>query len=160
MPASTEVPLRNRSGKIVAYAMVDDEDAESVLAHRWSLTNGYPASRFGGRLWYLHRWLLGEPPGQTDHINRNKLDCRRSNLRTVSDAENKQNVPARGGTSRHRGVWWLECKQRWVAGFGCKQGHCHRRWFRTEREAAEYIAKWRRENLPFSVDEKLCSPTM
>lgn len=40
----------------------------------------------------LHRWVMGNPSGlQIDHINRNTLDNRKSNLRIVTCQQNSQN---------------------------------------------------------------------
>jgi len=151
------IPLHNRAGEVVAHAIVDVGDAEELSQYNWHLAKtGYAAARINGKVWTMHRWLLRDPPGQTDHINRNKVDCRRDNMRIVSDAQNKQNVPGRGGSSKHRGVSWDKHAQRWSARFG---QHCHQM-FRTELEAAHFISDWRRKNLPFSTEMDACSPTM
>lgn len=83
------------SGK---YAIVDDSDYELVCNHVW---------RFGGRTGYaetsihsgntcrtirMHQLILRAQKGMvTDHINRNKLDNRRTNLRVASFSENARN---------------------------------------------------------------------
>jgi len=150
------VLLHNRQGEVVARAIVDDADVELVSQHSWHLAKtGYAATNIKKRVITLHRFLLQEPPIQVDHINRDKLDCRRQNMRVVTDAQNKQNVPARGGTSQYRGVSWDERQQKWSARFGGR-GH---RTFHTELEAARYISDWRRHNLPFSVEADICSHT-
>lgn len=40
---------------------------------------------------YLHRLILSEPKGYVDHINGNKLDNRRKNLRIVNSLQNTLN---------------------------------------------------------------------
>jgi len=58
---------------------------------------------------FLHRFLLGEPPGMdVDHINGNTLDNRLENLRAISHAENTRNRkgPRRGSRSGVKGVSW------------------------------------------------------
>lgn len=69
----------------------------------------------------LHRVLLGLKPGDrqiVDHINRNRFDNRRSNLRIVTSAQNAQNRSrARNNTTGFKGVrqvrkWF----QGWAAG--------------------------------------------
>lgn len=62
----------------------------------------------------LHRFLMNPPKGMyVDHINSDKLDNRRSNLRIVTNAENMQNVkkPRSDNKSGYRGVW--KVKDKW-----------------------------------------------
>ena len=64
-------------------------------------------------------WLMeygSLPLGQIDHINQVKTDNRLSNLRDVSDAENKKNMPIHPrNKSGISGVSWRESRQRWIA---------------------------------------------
>lgn len=145
------IPIYGRSG-VRAFALVDGEDYERVARHRWCFTNGYPSTRIGGRLVYMHRMILDEPSNwQIDHRNRTKTDNTRRNLRVVSDAENKQNVPGRPGkSSRFRGVAFSTQRQKWEARFGCPPKV--RRFFDSEAEAAAFIANWREENLAYAED--------
>lgn len=151
MSFAVQVPLRNKKGEVHAIALIDDVDAAKVFRYSWCLAlNGYPMANVQGKRICLHRFLVGVPGMQVDHINRNKLDCRRENLRIVTDRENKQNVPGRAGkSSRFRGVSWSTQAQKWEARFG----RHHRKQFRTEAEAAAYIERWRLENLPFACPE-------
>ena len=146
-----DIILRNRRGEVVAVAIVDD-DVPGVSEHSWCLMkNGYAASRINNRLTYLHRFVALAPSGYvTDHINRDKLDCRRANLRFVTEEQNHQNVPARGGTSQFRGVYWDSQKQKWCGSYGCKRRH--RRFFSDELSAAAYISGWRRAHLTHSAE--------
>jgi len=65
----------------------------------------------------LHRVLLGKPPvGQvTDHINGDKLDNRRENLRFCSSQQNQINRKNlnKNNTSGVRGVTWNAARQKW-----------------------------------------------
>lgn len=69
-------------------ALVSPEDAD-LLRRRYSLhPRGYVHSRQGR----LHRLVLQAPPGLiVDHINHDKQDCRRSNLRLATDAQSVRN---------------------------------------------------------------------
>lgn len=70
-------------------------DDDVVLPGRISIgSHGYPQIWFDGTVVLLHRWLLGLERGGRligDHINRNVLDNRRSNLRAVTPAESNLN---------------------------------------------------------------------
>jgi len=72
--------------------LFDLEFLPLVMAKRWYLDkNGYACSRGEkrGSTIRIHRYLLGAQKGQeVDHINRDKLDNRLSNLRTVTHQEN------------------------------------------------------------------------
>ncbi|MCP4612863.1 MAG: hypothetical protein GY845_29570 [Planctomycetes bacterium] len=83
------------------YAIIDKQDAEEVCLYKWRcMTNrcrGRVVSRYAittirNKTVLLHRFINKTQEGlHTDHINGNGLDCRRSNLRAVSCAENSQN---------------------------------------------------------------------
>ena len=74
-------------------AVVDDVDYDRVAAVRWYPTRtGYAWGRVGGRMTLLHRDLLGAGAGvMVDHVNGDRLDCRRENLRVATPGENKAN---------------------------------------------------------------------
>ncbi|MEJ7783409.1 MAG: HNH endonuclease [Solirubrobacteraceae bacterium] len=126
-PSTTiEIPVL-KGGVAVAHATVDPIDAH-LARHRWYLHNKGYASRPGGACTtiLLHREVLGLVRGdglEVDHVNRDKLDCRRSNLRLLTHAENRQNNDPsgnrtwRGGqtTSEYRGVSWDRSRHKWKA---------------------------------------------
>lgn len=93
------------------YTLVDAVDAAFVSGVRWyaiRVADGcYYAGRSisdGGRKRkvYLHRVLMADQLGgdlQVDHINRDTLDNRRSNLRICTRTQNAQNSKARSDKS-------------------------------------------------------------
>src|ERR1039458_7612826 len=95
------------------FALVDDEDFEYLNQFKWCYDGkGYavrrkpgPGSRNYGFIW-MHRVVNNTLEGMdTDHINRDKLDNRRSNLRTASRTLNNHNrLPAINNVSGIRGV--------------------------------------------------------
>lgn len=91
--------------------LVDDEDYEMLVEHDWRLMGrGYASTKIGTKTVLMHRLLLGIVDAgrhiQADHINNNKIDNRRSNLRTCTNAENHRNMAKsrRVTTSRFKGV--------------------------------------------------------
>lgn len=108
MDSSTrELPLTK--GKI---ALIDAADYEWAMQWSWYYTTGGYAARgtkVSGRHQNLklHRELLGltDPKVLVDHINRDKLDCRRVNLRIADRAGNARNQSKQSGKlSQFKGV--------------------------------------------------------
>lgn len=77
--------------------LVDESDFDKVYEHYWILRGKYICSKFASnqtpRYILLHRFVMGDIPQgmQVDHINRNTMDNRKSNLRIVTPQENKRN---------------------------------------------------------------------
>lgn len=96
------------------YAIVNKEYAY-LDKHKWNVgKRGYATT---GEI-YLHHLIIGKPPKQMviDHINRNKLDCRKDNLRITNYAVNAQNISKQSNnTSGYRGVWFRKDTNKWVA---------------------------------------------
>jgi hypothetical protein len=84
-------------------ALVDDDVYMEVKDYVWSLnSDGYVRASIDGEWVYLHRLIMNCPKGQeVDHINRNKLDNTRENLRVVTHQQNVWNTP---GRKSYRGV--------------------------------------------------------
>lgn len=89
---------------------MDDEDYEELSKYTWHcLRVGYAARSVHKprkRLVYMHQQVLDFPScEEIDHINRNKLDNRKENLRAVSKSVNRQNMKLSArNTSGYRGV--------------------------------------------------------
>src|SRR4051812_18715113 len=112
-----EIPL---GAKGLHVALVDDDDYEMLMRHKWHRHKLGYAYRivWRGRVYvkaiYMHREIFGNPSGEVDHINRRKLDNRRSNLRITSRSMNGANRgPQSNNTSGYCGVNWNKGKNRW-----------------------------------------------
>lgn len=99
------------------FAIVDMDDFEKLNKYSWCLDQGYAVrSKYIGmkngrgsnkRIW-MHREIISIPKGKfTDHINGDRLDNRKVNLRIATRRENAMNkkVPI-SNTSGYKGVTW------------------------------------------------------
>ena len=75
--------------------IVDEEDVEKVLKYSWSYsTNGYLVTKDKqGHHLALSRYIMnaGDSPLDVDHINRDKSDNRKCNLRMCTRTQNNYN---------------------------------------------------------------------
>jgi hypothetical protein len=156
-----KIPLY-RKGKIVAQALVDDVDYGDLSQHTWRLiSTGYAyrevRDETGKRLQIgMHRAIVGLEPGdkrQTDHVNRDRLDNRRANLRVVTLAENRQNLPARSG--RFRGVAFHAGTGKWRARVTIAGKQHHIGLFDTEDAAGYAAAAFRAKHMPHSIEARV-----
>lgn len=89
-----EVPVVD--GAEILWAKVDLAHGCWAELFAWNAGNGYAATKINGRRLTLHHCILRPEPGLVvDHINRNRLDNRSSNLRVVTIAENLENSDRR-----------------------------------------------------------------
>lgn len=104
-------------------ALLDACDVALLSGHAFCRdSGGYPASCAGR----MHQLILGRGAGSIDHIDGNKLNNRRSNLRRVSQSQNAFNCGMRStNTSGHRGVGWCVSTQSWRAYIGVRGCYYH-----------------------------------
>lgn len=116
-PNTKWVPLTR--GK---FALVDESDYERLSAWCWcALALGYAVRGMDEdgkfRMVYMHREIMSAPGDlQVDHINRDRLDNRRCNLRLATQTQQRGNIPlSPHNKSGYRGVYWRKDIQRWSA---------------------------------------------
>lgn len=109
------------------YATVDDADYERLSKYNWH-TDGRYALR---STWKetgshsstaMHREIMGAEPGQqVDHINHDRLDNRRANLRLATASQNQHNrrsvlmQKGKPTTSKYKGVCFNSTRGKWTA---------------------------------------------
>lgn len=128
-----KLPLRNKKGEIVAYTLVDEDDFEKFKNEKFSLSDGYAHNKKGR----LHRLITGAKKGEiVDHINGDRLDNRKENLRIVTAQENNRNrAKINNASSNYHGVYFCVRDQTW----GCHvsvDGKSIRNSFKNEIHAA------------------------
>lgn len=123
------------------FALVSERDYDRLSAFRWCLAkNGY-AYRWipeRKRPHSMQNDILHAPDGHiVDHINGNKLDNRRANLRVITKAQNRINHgPHRGSTSRYVGVSLCKKTRKWRADAQLGGRQVCLGYFESEEEAA------------------------
>ena len=151
------ITLRNRDWQIVGHAVIDGADADLVGDLRWFLGNtGYAEKRVNRRVVSIHRMILGltyDDGLEGDHINRDRLDNRRANLRIVTKGQNSQNKGSQpGSTSAYRGVSWSKRSCAWIV--QVMTGRKNHRFgpFSDEHEAGRVAKEARARLMPYSVN--------
>jgi hypothetical protein len=103
--------------------IVDDEDYEKFSSYKYYENDkGYAQRSYGPRSAkkhaLLHREIMNAPKGLfVDHINHNKLDNRKSNLRLVTNQQNRfnSNKMKIAKTSKYKGVCLIKKANLWKA---------------------------------------------
>jgi len=108
-----------------SFTLIDERDFSSISKYKWHCTYyGYAATNscnFGKKpgITLMHRLILGAKKGEIcDHINRNRLDNRRKNLRICTYSEQLQNRTISDKnrdkkTSKYYGVYWSFLHKKW-----------------------------------------------
>jgi hypothetical protein len=116
--------------------IIVDREEEGLLAkYNWRLVRGYAVATIDSKQVSMHRLLLGvtDPKVHVDHINQNRADNRRSNLRLCNQSQNQANRKVKGFTiTKHGKYRVLVCKHRIRKHIG---------YFDTQKEAEEAYKK-------------------
>ena len=111
-----EIILYDKDCEEIARAIIDIDDIEKCSLYKWSYKkdNKYVKNGHAG---YLHRYIMEYPENMVvDHINGNKLDNRKSNLRICTDQQNKMNHKTYSNNSAgYPGVSWHKKSGKWRA---------------------------------------------
>ena len=166
---TTVVFVRRRNGDKVKV-IIDTEDLNKVSSYpgTWSLSGKveakYASISMGPRgaqtVIIMHRLIMDlykkQPIGvEVDHINGNKLDNRKCNLRLATRAQNSQNFKSahkNNRTSGVRGVSWNKLAKKFKAQLKLNGVIMHFGYHDTIEEADEVIKRARARLMPFSTD--------
>lgn len=115
--------MRELALKNGGFTLVDDEDFEYLSQYSWiKHARGYVIRRANRTtMIWMHREIKGLPSDDKrmiDHINGNRLDNRRENLRIATKSQNCHNQGIqRTSTSGYKGVTWHSGRRvnKWIA---------------------------------------------
>lgn len=130
------------------FALVDDADFDFLSQWKWYVN--YDGYAVRSELFYkvdgkkssktirMHRVILNTPVDLlTDHIDMNRLNNQRSNIRVATRAQNSMNVRShKGSTSKFKGVDWSKKAKKWRAQLGIGKTKKFLGYFVTEDDAA------------------------
>lgn len=113
---------------IVFY--IDIDDLDNIKNYYWEVNaNGYLRAIIDNSEFLLHRFITGCPDNLVvDHINHNKLDNRRCNLRVVTVQQNLMN-------RKVLGIYWDKSSSKWSVEIGCNGKRYRLGKFKTYQEA-------------------------
>jgi len=124
------------------YAYVDAADYEWLNRWHRRVRDGYAARREQrngkSRTIFMHRQIMQTPRGKiADHINGNRLDNTRANLRNITQGQNAHNNGKPSGTTFiYKGVSYHRKNHRWLATINFAGKTLYLGLFDTEVEAA------------------------
>lgn len=123
-------------------AIVDEDVFNFLSQFNWYYGKGYAmtmVSQPSGRTYiYMHKMLMFAGPGQiVDHINGDKLDNRRENLRLSSHYQNLANRPAPvNNKTGYKGVSYNKTARKYTAQITVKGEYHYLGLYKTPEEAA------------------------
>lgn len=143
---------KNKTGETI----IDKDIYYELTKYTWRLSNfGYVVGNVHGN---LHRHILNySGEDVVDHINNDKLDNRKCNLRIVTQQQNNMNKSAqKNGSSKYIGVRFHKKSNKWEANIYVNNKHTYLGIFETEIEAAkardiatkEYFREYGKLNFP------------
>ncbi|MDD4804522.1 MAG: HNH endonuclease [Candidatus Pacebacteria bacterium] len=138
------------------YILIDLDDVDRCSKHKWSeKSEGYIQTDISGKKMSLHQFIMNNPKTRIDHINGDRKDNRKCNLRIVTNQENIFNCRLTSNTiSKRRGITWDSKNKGWRARIGINYKSIYLGTFENKldaikaRENAEikYFGQYRRIN--------------
>jgi len=139
------------------YAIVDNEDYEYLSQWKWcyhqgyavrTINNGRKAGKQITQSIRMHRVITNAPCEMlVDHVNCDKLDNRKQNLRVCDHKGNSRNriSPNQMKPDRYKGAYFVKKTKKWVAKIKLDGKKIHLGYFFTEIEAANAYNKAAKE---------------
>ena len=132
--------IKLTQGKV---ALVDNEDFSYLSQWSWCYNKGYAVRSLNPGKVRMHRLINNTPDGfVTDHIDHNKLNNQRINLRTANSSQNISNSKIhKDNVHGFKGIVWSGLRNKWKARIIVNRKEIHLGLFQTKKEAAEAYNK-------------------
>lgn len=130
------IVLFNIQGKKVGVAIIDYEDYKICKKKKWHLgVNGYATAVIEKKPTPLHKYIFSAK--EIDHIDRDKLNNRKSNLRQCTHSQNMANCLPRKKGSKYKGIWFENRRNKWAASINFNNKKHWIGYFKKEIDAAK-----------------------
>lgn len=148
--STARIPVHRR-GQAPVFATIDAQDLPKVAGRHWMLTPAGVQATFmektgsvgrKGRTVLLHRLILDHPKGSVSHLDRDKLNCTKANLVSLTHTERALRQKPR---KTYKGVW--KDNGRYRASVTVNGQPIHLGNFSTEEEAARRYDAYVREHI-------------
>jgi len=118
-------------------AVVDDEDYPELSKHKWMFSGSGYASRTNKSI-LMHRVIMSAPRGlEVDHINMDKLDNRKENLRLCTPTQNRMNTGLRSNNKTgYKGVFYYKRTGKYAVAIAYLKKRIHLGYYDSAEEAA------------------------
>lgn len=125
--------------KEIGQVLINPEDIDKIKITNWRLNEkGYVTSSINRKTTKIHNLILNRdtsnPKITCDHINRNKLDNRKQNLRIISHLENNLNSDR---VNKGKGYCFRRDRNKWMAYIKINNKVKTIGYYNTEEEAKE-----------------------
>lgn len=110
------------------FARIDDEDCSLILGISWYALRTKEGFHYAignepmiagvRRKIKMHRYVMGlesNDPRVVDHIDRNRLNNCKSNLRICEQKQNSRNRPASRSSTGYKGVFWRKSRNHYIS---------------------------------------------
>lgn len=145
-----------KNGILDSETQIDDEVYESLYKNSFYLRNGYAFFTHKGQSSSLSRYIMNctNPSQIVDHIDGDRLNNQKSNLRIVTRQENGQNkIAHKNSKSKYTGVCFSKRDNIWTSSVTIKGNKVSFGRFSSELDAAiarnEYVIEYNKINGTF-----------
>tara|TARA_R110002167_G_scaffold20176_2_gene74155 strand:+ start:1039 stop:1545 length:507 start_codon:yes stop_codon:yes gene_type:complete len=125
------------NSKVAHKVILDTYQLIHICGRRWFYSTGYAVASNNNDGWVEMGKTILNTSRTVDHINRNRLDNRTSNLRPCTVSQNNANRKGSNKTSRYKGVSKCKSTGKWVVRISNGGKYLSGGRFLEEKEAAK-----------------------